>query len=146
MAKLLEQQYINKNLWGDGIPEYKKEDLMTDRELLDFAMRNVQMFELDKNGYEIISASNQIGVYPNFVVKKDNNLIFILVKVDIAPNMPKLTKNDRKIMIEQANKFNAIPLFAPVGFGSSDPDRFDASLALRGDGFYCNYVGLEEIK
>ena len=145
MGKLIEQQYINKKLWGEGIPEYKEEDLMTERELLDFAMRNVQIFELDKNGYEIISANSQTGVYPNIVVKKDNKLFFILVKVDIAPNMPKLTKMDKKIMLEQSSKFNAIPLFAPVGFGSSDPDRFDASLALRGDGFYCNYVGLEEI-
>ena len=98
MGKLIEQQYINKKLWGEGIPEYKEEDLMTERELLDFAMRNVQIFELDKNGYEIISANSQTGVYPNFVVKKDNKLFFILVKVDIAPNMPKLTKMDKKIM------------------------------------------------
>ncbi len=132
--------------WGKGIPDYKDEDLMTDEEMLDFAMQNVKNFELDKNNYEIISANNKVGIYPNFVVKKDNILYFILVKVEIAPKMPSLTTQDKEIMIKQSEKFNAIPMFAPVGFGSSDPDRFDKSIALRGDGYYCNYVGLEKIK
>ena len=135
-----------KDKWGKGIPKYTDDDVMTESELLDFAMQNVKQFELDKNNYKIISASNKIGVYPNFVVEKDETLYFILVKADIAPNMPELTDNDITIMLEQSKKFKAIPLFAPVGFGSSDPDRFDKSLALRGDGFLCNYVGLQEIK
>ena len=131
--------------WGKGIPKYKEEDLMTQEELLDFAMQIVKQFELDKNGFELISANNKIGFYPNFVVKKDDILSFILVKADIAPRMPELTVEDRRIMLEQSKKFNAKPLYAPVGFGSTDSDRFDKSLALRGDEYYCNYVGLEEI-
>ena len=134
------------NKWGEGIPDYKEEDIMTKEELLDFAMQNVKTFEFDRNGYEIVSANNSIKVYPNFVVKKNGKLFFVLVKVDIAPNMPELTNEDKKIMIEQAKKFNAIPMFAPVGLGAADPERFEKSLALRGDAFYCNYVGLKEIK
>ncbi len=132
--------------WGKGIPRYIEEDLMTKEELLDFAMQIVKQFELDKKGFELVSANNKLGIYPNFVVRKDNTLLFILVKADIAPRMPELTEDDKKIMIEQSKKYDAIPLFAPVGFGSTDPERFDKSIALRGDSFYSNYVGLEEIK
>ena len=137
---------LEKRDWGKGIPSYNESDLMTQEELLDFAMQIVKQFEIDKNGFELISANNKVGVYPNFVVKKDDTLSFILVKADVAPRMPELTGEDKKIMIEQSKKFNAIPLYAPVGFGSTDPDRFDKSIALRGDGFYSNYVGLEKIK
>lgn len=35
--------------------------------------------------------------------------------------------------------------WAPVGFLSTDPARFEACLALRGDGFFCKYEGLREI-
>lgn len=38
---------------------------------------------------------------------------------------------------------DAVPCFASVGFGSTDAERFDASLALRGDGYYANFTGLE---
>ena len=38
-----------KDKWGKGIPEYTDEDIMTESELLDFAMQNVKQFELDKN-------------------------------------------------------------------------------------------------
>ncbi len=136
----------NEVKWGKGIPKYNKEDIMTKEELLDFAMENVAIYEFDKEGYMIVDSDNTIGAYPNFIVEKDNKTYFVLVKADIAPKMPKLSEKDRKEMIKEAKEVDAIPMFAPVGFGSSDPERFEASLALRGDGFYCNYKGLEEIK
>ena len=132
--------------WGKGIPKYNESDIMTDKELLDFAMQIIKEFEFIKNGWDIVSENNNINDYPNFVVTKDGLTYFILVRAAIAPEMPVLSDDERNIMIEYSNSNNGIPLFAPVGFGSRDPERFDKSLALRGDGFYSNYVGLEEIK
>lgn len=132
--------------WGAGIPKYDESDIITEKELLDFAMQNVREFELQKNGWKIVSESNNLDDCPNFVVTKDGAKYFILVKASIAPEMPTLSDDEKNIMIEYSTSNNAIPLFAPVGFGSTDPERFEKSLALRGDGFYCNYVGLQKIE
>jgi hypothetical protein len=134
---------MEKKEWEKGIPLYHESDLMTELELLHFAMKIVMDFEIKPNSYEIISTNNKIGTYPNFVLKKDNLLYFIVVGVAIAPKMPILDKVIRSNLLKHAKSFNAISYYAPVSFGSSDAERFEASLALRGDGFYANYKGLE---
>ena len=130
--------------WGHGIPKCSKDDLMTGHELLNFAMKIVYDYELKPNGYEIVASSDDIKQIPNFVVKKCNQLFFIIVKAAIAPSMPKLSTDEINRIKIHSRKFNAKCFFAPVGFGSVDAERFAAGLALRGDGYYSNYRGLEE--
>ena len=131
--------------WKEGIPKYDKSDIMTESELLDFAMHIVNDYEICENGYQLIAANNQVDAVPNFVAKKGNDLCFIIVRASIAPIMPKLTDLEKKQYVYHASKFNAKCYFAPVSFGSTDPERFTARLALRDDGFYTNYVGMEEL-
>lgn len=132
--------------WGPGIPEYSQSDLMTEEEKLDFAMQVVNEYEFKPNGYKIVAANNNPSVSPNFVVEKAGKLYFIKVGVAIAPDMPTLTDAQRVNLYAHAQSHKAECYFAPVGFGASDSERFDASLALRGDAFYANYVGLEKIE
>jgi len=137
----------NKSIkdWGKGIPNYSNNDLMTEYDKLNFAMNIVKQCELDKNGYSIIAATDQVGQIPNFVCEKDGNTFFIVVKCDIAPEMPVMSVEEKKHVIQHANKYNAICYFAPVSIGSMDGERFDASLALKYDGYYSKYLGLERI-
>ena len=56
-----------------------------------------------------------------------------------------MTMQNKFDMIKFERRFKAIPLFASVGIGSTDADRFDKSLALIGDGYYANFVGFENV-
>ncbi|MHB1154978.1 MAG: hypothetical protein ACYC00_21960 [Eubacteriales bacterium] len=131
--------------WGKGIPKYQSSDLMTESELQNFAMQIVKEYEIDKNHYEILATTDELNKVPNFVIKISNTICFVVVKADIAPNMPILTNDEKVNILNHAKQFNAKCYFASVGIGSCDADRFNASIALRGDGFYSNYRGLEEI-
>ena len=129
--------------WGKGIPKYEKNDLMTDTELFDFAMQIIRDYELHQNGYEIIDEYISQSLSPNFIAMKNGKKYYITVKADIAPNIPKLTLKEKMDVQAIARRADAIACFASVSIGSSDMDRFNASLALCGDGFYTRYTGLE---
>ena len=131
--------------WGKGIPEFKESDLVTEEELLLYAMQVVEDVELKKNGYEIVAAKTELDKAPNFVAKKDGRLYFIVVKGDIAPYVPDMTIQEKMNLLEHAKAFNAECYFAPVSFGADDEERFRKGLLLRGDALYSRYKGLEKI-
>ena len=132
--------------WGKGIPSYNESDLMTDEELIRFAMDIVAKYELNGNGYELVDWSCQPNVFPNIVLKKDEKLIFVVVKVAVAPNHATLSNFWKNSYAQKAKKdYGASCFFASVNIGACDAERFDAGLALRGDAFYANYNGLEEL-
>lgn len=135
-----------KSKWGEGIPQYTRDDLLSGREMLDFAMDIVYQHELVPKEYEIVDATNEPGKTPNFVCKKDDKLVFIVVKVDVYPDNPYLSVEGKKRILEHARKFNAECYFAPVGLMSTDPARAMASLALKNDGYYTNYSGMQIIE
>lgn len=135
-----------KDVWGPGIPKYKESDLLSGQELLNFVMNVVKQHELDANGYKIVAATDQLGQIPNFVCEKDGRRIFIIVKGAIAPDMPLLSVEEKKHAVAHASKFGAECFFAPVGIGSQDAKRFEASLALKNDGYYIKYQGLQKIE
>ena len=130
--------------WGKGIPPYEDTDLMTDAELYDFALDVVAGYE-SEHGAKLIDASPQRQSYPSIICQIDGELSFILVEASVAPKNPVLSENRKNILLNHARKFNAKCYYAPVCFGACDADRFNKSLALKGDAFYVNYEGLEEI-
>ncbi len=137
---------VNQNPWGEGIPIYSKEDLLTEADKLNFAMNFLKSNELDKNGFKIIAATDEVGTVPNFVCEKDGQTWFIVVKCVIAPDFPTMDYEEKKRFYEHAKKHGASAYFAPIGLGSYDAARFDASLALKNDGYYFKYLGLEKIE
>lgn len=142
----MENKLRGNDFWGEGIPDYEKEDLMSKREILDFSIDIVLQFGTEKDGYEVISVDNKINANPNIVLKKEGKLYYVLVRGDDVHHQPTINENEKNILIENSIKANAIPLFASVGIGSTDPLRFEAKLLLRNDGFYANFTGYEEIK
>ncbi|MBE5849089.1 MAG: zinc ribbon domain-containing protein [Lachnospiraceae bacterium] len=130
--------------WGEGIPEYTASDCMNEQDIFEFAAEII-FKEVIKNNLEIVSSTSKMNEIPTFVVKENDQLIFILVEADVAPNIPQISKERREQYIIHAKKFNAKALYASVGIGSADPDRFNAGLALRDDKYYVRFNGFENI-
>ncbi len=132
--------------WGRGIPKYTDADLMTPWELQSFAIETLPAYEDSIKSYEMLSLCDNPSVVPSLVFIKDDRFHLVHVKACIAPNKPELTERERHALRTLASIFNADCMWAGFSFGASDPDRFAAGLALKGDGFYCKYTGLNSVE
>jgi|LSQX01.2.fsa_nt_gb hypothetical protein len=135
----------NNKDWGRGVPRYKREDLMTSFELYDFALDIVSKYLMEQENYKFINANRDEKGYPSIVFEKDRQVIFVLVEAAVAPKMPTLSDERKEEFMAHSKKFKALAHYAPVGFGAADPQRFECSLALRGDAYYANFAGLEYV-
>lgn len=131
--------------WGAGIPEYSQSDLMTEGELLNFAMEILLGQTEEFSSMTPISACDHVSAVPNLIFEDNGQLVFVVVKGYCAQNAPELSEEVRNLLISYHDKFGATCYYAPVGFGSTDPARFSAWLALHGDGFYAKYTGLIKV-
>lgn len=133
--------------WGMGIPEYTEDDLMTEEEILNFAMQVVAKQEIEEKGNELVAWLDELNAFPNIVAKINGELSFIVVKGAIATTIPTLSKFWRNTYCQKAQKeYGAKCYFASVSIGSYDAKRFEKRLGLRGDGFLIRYKGLEEVE
>ena len=132
--------------WGIGVPDYTEDDLMTEGELLNFAMQMVIDHDLNRNGYTIVSATDNTNAIANIVAKKDDKYHLIAVTGYCDYEEPAIDL-ERKLRLQSlGDTFNADCYYAPVGFRSaSDLLRFNECLALKGDAFYSKYSGMQEV-
>ena len=79
-------QEDRKDIWGSGIPQYEKEDLLEGEELIKFGMDILWQNEFTNNNHKVIEATSKPGVIPNVVCEINGKLSFIVVKVAIAPD------------------------------------------------------------
>jgi len=131
--------------WGIGIPEYTQSDLMSDGELLNFAIHTVLDCEEKRHDLSIISACDHLNALPNLILEYDGHLAFVIVKGYCAEATPALSNETLNLLRNYSKCFDATCYYAPVGFGSTDASRFDAWIALKGDGFYAKYTGLTKL-
>lgn len=132
--------------WGIGIPDYTADDLMTEGELLNFAMQMVIDHDLIKNGYTIVSATDNTKAVANIVARKDDEYFFIAVTGYCDFDEPEINLERKLKLQSMGDTFNSQCYYAPVGFRSStDLLRFNQCLALKGDGFYSKYDGLKAL-
>lgn len=131
---------------GVGIPKYTETDVMSKGEMLNFAMHTVLDNEEALNSYTPVSACDHPDAIPNLIFESNGRFIFVVVTGYCAEETPELSADTRKLLAEYEKRFNAKCFYAPVGFRSAtDMARFNACLALKGDGFYAKYEGLEAI-
>lgn len=132
--------------WGIGIPKYSQADLMTEDEMLNFAMHTVLDYEKSLSSLVPVSACDHPAAVPNLIFEDNGSFVFIAVKGYCAKEAPPLNLKVRNMLTDYSKRYRAKCYYAPVCFRSAtDQARFDACLALKGDGFYANYEGLEEI-
>lgn len=133
--------------WGEGIPSYNNNDLMTQREIQNFALHTV--LENDKeiaDSFSLVSACDDPSAMPSLILRSGHKFAFVYIKGYASLTEPVLSGLEKTELLALGKKYNAEIYFATVGFLSTDPARFEAELALRGDGFYCKYEGLKQIK
>jgi len=132
--------------WGEGIPVYNQSDIMTASEIQSFALETIVENDSSiKNACEIVSISNWPDAMPSLILKSEDGFAFVYVKGYVAYAEPVLSENEKEKLVALGKKYCAETYFASVGFLSSDPARFEAELALKGDGFYCKYSGLQRV-
>lgn len=123
--------------WGKGIPPCKPSDIMVREELLGFAMQVIADDYIKNEKYHIIEYTYGIEGFPNFVLKKDDQLYLMKVDVGVNPNIPIVSEKDKNFYLSVCKKFNAICLYASVSIESSDPIRAAHGLVLCGDPCAC---------
>ena len=79
--------------------------------------------------------------FPNIVMKKDGKIYMVVVFPSVFPNYATPNDDFRLKIVEGAKKFDAVALYAPVGYKSIDPERAKASLTLKGDVFQTTFPG-----
>lgn len=128
--------------WGVGIPQYSKTDLMSEGEMLNFAMSTVLDNEKALSSMTMISACDHLDAVPNLIFEDSGRFVFVVVKGYCAEKTPALSNEVRSILKSYQERYGAICYYAPVGFRSAtDLIHFNACLALKGDGFYAKYEG-----
>lgn len=131
--------------WGEGIPaHYRQSDLLCIEELTDLAMDIVLQY-CANHGYAVFERHSSPVYIPNLILEKDGVTYFVIVEAALAPEIPQLRPDKLKALKEFADKVNAKCLYAPVGLGSSDKERFAQRLALCGDRYIVNFGGFENV-
>lgn len=131
--------------WGSGIPvEYSSSDLAVVEELMDIAVDMVSDYALS-HGYGIFETHRSPVYIPNLILGKDDKLYFAAIEIAIAPKMPELSAQKAEALRGFAKKANADCLYAAVGIGSADNERFAAGLALCGDKYLVNFSGFTKV-
>jgi len=113
-------------------------DILTAQQLHNFSMNKVAEF-IQKENYEILDASSDINQNPQFVVKKNDNLYFVVVQTTTYPKNPNEYDTDfMKLMSEHAKKHNAKLLFAGVGLvdimNMNSPLTKNSNIVVKFDG------------
>ena len=133
--------------WGAGIPKYTEKDLMSKGELQNFSLNTVlDNDENIKNSFDFVSANDNPDVIPNLILSSNNRFTFVFVKGYTTITEPTLSEYEKQTLLDLSKKYHADCFYALVGFLSTDPARFAAELALKGDAFYCKYLGLQKVE
>lgn len=135
---------MKEEKWGAGIPDYTGEDLMTEEDVHEFACR-VVAGDLENSGYEIHAFNPVFGSYPSVIAENKEEVIAVIVNGAVSPKIPKLKLTDKLGIIGYSNGYPTKPCYASVSIGSIDSERFEKSLALKGDGYLVRYTGVEYI-
>ena len=119
--------------WGQGIPQYTKEDLLQGMELHSFCMEFV-IPSLQQEGYTIEGVNVQQNPAQVFA-RKEGKQYAIIVAGDVFPYKGRIPFAMKKGFSEFCKKQNQIPLLISVGIKSLDLERAAAERALKYDGY-----------
>lgn len=117
-------------------------DNPTLQELHQLAMQTVGQ-DLEDQGYEFVAVNSQPKKDPQFVCKRDKQLIFVLVRACVYPDNPDKYDADFVSKIKShAEKFKADLFYAGVGFANAD--QYDLPLQ-KSQPYAINYKGLQKV-
>lgn len=115
-------------------------DNPTEQELHQLAMKTVGD-NLIAQGYEFVAVNSELKKDPQFVCKKEKQLIFIVVKATVYPANPKDYDLELLDKIKShAERYDATVCFAGVGFARAD--NYNLPL-VKSQPYAINYEGLQ---
>ena len=137
---------MQESIWADGCPQNVDEKMKINiQELMlmgiDFFVKKYAI----PNGFKIEQTNGKLGLLPNVIIKKDNVVYGVAIVPFIFPKYGMLTDGARISMVKTLKEQNVIPLFAPIGFMSTDKERAKAEMALKGDTFNIMFRGFIEL-
>ncbi|MCR5231502.1 MAG: hypothetical protein K6B64_02545 [Acholeplasmatales bacterium] len=134
-------QNIPESVWADGVPKnIEEKDIIKPEELHSMAIDYVMKKVILPKGFKIEQGFPRRD-FPNIVMKRDGVLYMVVVYPSVFPNYVTMTDEFGMKIVEGAKKFDAVPLYAPVGYKSIDQERAKASLTLKGDVFQTTFPG-----
>jgi hypothetical protein len=99
--------------------------------------------DLTAQGYEFVAVNSELKKDPQFVCKKDKQLIFVVVKAYVYPANPREYNQELLDKIKShAEKYDATVCFAGVGFARAD--NYDLPL-VKSQPYAINYEGLQDL-
>ncbi len=124
----------------------KDNELMSKQSMLNCVIDIIIKY-LQKEGYKIEGVNNGLIVYPNVVASKDGKLYGILVEVNEVRKQPNIAITSKFNMFRLARRFNAIPLYASIGLGAVNHQRFKNEILIENDpeGYLVNFEGFQNI-
>lgn len=136
-----DQNQVPESIWADGVPEtIEEKDKIKQEELHAMAIDYVMKKVILPKGFKVEQGFPRRD-FPNIVCKKDGKLYMIVIFPSVYPNYVTMNDEFRLKIYENAQKFDAIALYAPVGYKSIDPERAKAQLTLKGDVFQTTFPG-----
>ncbi len=137
-----ENQEQFESIWADGVPQNITDDKKLEfKDLLLLAVDHVvKNFAIPK-GFKIEQVNAKPDVLPHIIMKKNEKVYTIVVLPFLYPHYGSIHDEIRIQFVKKMTELKAMPLFAPVGFASTDKERAKASLALKGDTFNVLFRG-----
>ena len=117
--------------------------IMTSHEIHDFGIE-IASGLLEKDGYEIQSVNNELGLNPQIIAKKENQSAYIAIRTGCYPGEGQLEESDHSKMKDLAELNGAVPFFVSVGIANSDT-KTGMSIPVKGAGFNAKCSGLIKI-
>ncbi len=115
---------------------------LTTQELHNLAM-NIVGKELEEQGFEFLGVNSKLQKDPQFVVLKDKNIHFVVVRaVSYPQDADAYNTAFMQTIKSQAKKFDALTFYAGVGLGHGTDY---AKPVLKDEDYTIVYNGLQEI-
>ena len=118
--------------WGEGIPEYAPEDVLSMDEVQKICVAYAGTM-YGEGGYDVGGAMYDRGRYPNVVAQKDGKMYCIAVLGEQWPLIGHMSVLHMRDYYEFCAEHGGIACIAAVSLKSNDEERAKASLTLRGD-------------
>ena len=135
------RENIPESIWADGVPEnIEDKDRISPEELHGMAIDYVMKKVILPKGFKVEQGFPRKD-FPNIVMKRDGVIYMVVVFPSVFPSYATPNDDFRLKVVENAKKFDAVALYAPVGYKSIDEERAKAQLTLKGDVFQTMFPG-----
>lgn len=114
-----------------------QQQLMSENEIHDFGIDYV-LQHMKKDGFLIESVNNELGMNPQIVASKNNELVFVIVRTACYPDKGELASEELfKKVLQHADLFHATCYFAGVGIANAEAKTVEElSLPIKGGNFH----------